>query len=448
MTEGEEVSLQRKKRNRSLKGNAFGSFLIKGAAMIVSLIAMPVYLNYFGNEAAAGVWFTLLSLLNWVLLFDFGVGNGLRNRLTIALAKGDEPLACRLISSSYVLLGIISLCAFIASSVVVRLIDWNALLGISVNILGRDELFASILVVFSAIWLQFYLKLITGVLYAMQKAVVPSLLTLISNILILIAALIHHPTTASSAIFYLSISYAIASILPLLISTAIVLGYSLKFYRFRISDCSIVFAKEIATLGIKFFLLQLLSMAVFNTREVLISNLIGAGGVVDYTVYFKVYSVISTFYLLALTPFWSAITQAFAQSDVNWIKEAYKKGLVALCPFAILGVVVLAAFPFVVTVWLGDSAPDTNIVASILFIIYNIEYMYINLNAHIENGIEQLGVQTEGYAIAAILLFVLSVVFTGCYSTWVSIMLASVIALIPMSVMQSVELKKLFRAWR
>lgn len=448
MAELDSKTLQRQKRNKSLKTNALGSFVIKGTAMLVSLVAMPVYLNYFGNESVMGVWFTLLSVLNWVLLFDFGVGNGLRNRLTLALARRDESLACKLISSSYVLLGVISLCAFLVSAVVVRLINWNAVLGVSADVLSRDDLLASMLVVFSAIWLQFYLKLITGVLYAMQRAVIPSLLTLTSNILILLSALLYRPDSASTALFYLSVSYGIATVAPLLIATFIVLGHLLPFYSFRISDCSLAYAREIVNIGMRFFLLQLLSMAVFNTREVLISSLVGADQVVDYTVYFKVYSLISTFYLLALTPFWSAITQAFAQHDFDWIKGVYKKGLAALCLFSLAGVAVLLMFPFAVQIWLGDAAPETNYLTGLIFIIFYIEYMYINLNAHIENGIEQLGVQAAGYAIAAISLIGLSILFSRVHPVWDSVMLASVIALVPMCFMQSVELKKLFRTWR
>lgn len=441
-------AFQRQKRNKSLKTNALGSFVIKGAAMLVSLVAMPVYLNYFGNESVMGVWFTLLSVLNWVLLFDFGVGNGLRNRLTLAFAKRDESLACKLISSSYVLLGVISLCAFLVSAVVVRLINWNTVLGVSANVLSRDDLLASMMVVFSVIWLQFYLKLITGVLYAMQRAVIPSLLTLTSNVLILFSALLYRPDSASKALLYLSVSYGISTVVPLLIASFIVLGRLLPFYSFRISDCSFTYAREIVNIGMRFFLLQLLSMAVFNTREVLISSLVGVDQVVDYTVYFKVYSLISTFYLLALTPFWSAITQAFAQHDFDWIRGVYKKGLGVLCLFSFAGVAALIMFPFAVQIWLEDAAPETNYLTGLIFIVFNIEYMFINLNAHIENGIEKLGVQTAGYAIAAISLIGLSILFSRVHPVWDSVMLASVIALVPMCCMQSVELKKLFSAWR
>ena len=82
--------------------NVFCVFLIQGGSMLMALFTMPSYMRYFNNELILGCWFTLLSIINWVLTFDLGIGNGLRNQLTVALATGDNEEAKKLISSSYV----------------------------------------------------------------------------------------------------------------------------------------------------------------------------------------------------------------------------------------------------------------------------------------------------------------------------------------------------------
>lgn len=444
----DDFILRRQVRNRSLRINALGSFVIKGAAMIVSLCAMPVYMQFFGDESVLGVWFTLLSLINWILMFDFGIGNGLRNKLTIAITYDDRITVCKLISSSYVLLGAVSFAGLIVCGIVMRTIDWNMIFGISVEILPSADLLKSMLIIFTAIWLQFYLRLVTGILFAIQKATVPSLLTLITNILLLVSAIIYKPSLSSTALFYLSVTYALSSILPLLVTTIIVFKLSLPYYTFHISDCSMHHAKEVSSIGLHFFFLQILSMAVFNSREVLISHLVGASSVVDYTVYYKVYSLISTFFLLALTPFWSAITEAYSRHDYSWIKSVYYKGLVALISFTGVGIVLLFAFPFAVHLWLGESAPDPDLITGILFVLFNIEYMFINLNAHVENGTERLHVQTIGYLLSAVLLIIFSIVTVNIWPSWTSIVFSSVLSLIPMSIMQAIEIKRFFITWK
>ena len=91
------------KTNKSLLINIFSSYLVKGLGVLCSLISMPLFLKYFNDQMILGVWFTMLSVLNWILVFDMGIGNGLRNHLTKALAKKDFQSAKQLVSSSYVM---------------------------------------------------------------------------------------------------------------------------------------------------------------------------------------------------------------------------------------------------------------------------------------------------------------------------------------------------------
>ena len=78
------------KDNRTLLLNVAGNYLVKGGAMLVSLLMMPAYMRYFESQAVLGMWFTLIQLLNWIMLLDFGIGGGLRNKIVEPLQKGDK----------------------------------------------------------------------------------------------------------------------------------------------------------------------------------------------------------------------------------------------------------------------------------------------------------------------------------------------------------------------
>ena len=75
--------------NKIVLKNVMGAFLVKGLGVIVSLFTMPAYLRFFNNDIVLGLWFTVLSVLHWILNFDFGIGNGLRNHLSEELAKNN-----------------------------------------------------------------------------------------------------------------------------------------------------------------------------------------------------------------------------------------------------------------------------------------------------------------------------------------------------------------------
>ena len=90
-------------RTIKAKKNIIASLLVKMLSIIISLLLVPVTLNYL-NSYEYGVWLTLSSILVWINYFDIGLGNGLRNRLTEALAIGDYEKGRIYISTTFAIL--------------------------------------------------------------------------------------------------------------------------------------------------------------------------------------------------------------------------------------------------------------------------------------------------------------------------------------------------------
>lgn len=67
--------------------NSIASVGVKIGAIFVALFTTPAYIRYFDNNEILGAWFTILSILNWILYCDMGIGNGLRNSLVYAIAN-------------------------------------------------------------------------------------------------------------------------------------------------------------------------------------------------------------------------------------------------------------------------------------------------------------------------------------------------------------------------
>lgn len=73
--------------NEMLLKNIIGAFVVKGGSLIISVVLLPLYLRFFGDQTVLGIWYTILSILNWVVLFDLGLGQGLRNQLPVFIEK-------------------------------------------------------------------------------------------------------------------------------------------------------------------------------------------------------------------------------------------------------------------------------------------------------------------------------------------------------------------------
>ncbi len=75
-------------RTLTANKNAIGNLIIKGISMVIGFVSVRLYLNYLGIEHY-GVWLTISSFYTWLTFFEFGLGNGLRNKLSQALASND-----------------------------------------------------------------------------------------------------------------------------------------------------------------------------------------------------------------------------------------------------------------------------------------------------------------------------------------------------------------------
>ena len=170
--------------NKSIVINVLGAFIIKGLGLIVNLIALPLYISYFNDNAVLGVWFTILSVLNWILSFDVGIGNGLRNHLTVALTNKDYEEGKRLISSSYLVLGALTLFISVVFYIFLPCIDWNSFFNISDSVILADSLMNCIRVTLIGLLISFFLHLVRGMLFSLQLASINNLIHLVTSVLL------------------------------------------------------------------------------------------------------------------------------------------------------------------------------------------------------------------------------------------------------------------------
>ena len=170
--------------------NIANAVVIKGGGIIVGLLTTPAYMDYFSKNEILGIWFTILSVVTWMLNFDLGIGNGLRNRLVEEFAcSNDQKIIKCLISSAYGFLLSISVLVGTIVLYCTNFIDWTEFFGINTNTVSNAELNTAMRIVIFSIFLQLVLRLSTSIEYALQKSYIANLLVLVTNTMILIYVL-------------------------------------------------------------------------------------------------------------------------------------------------------------------------------------------------------------------------------------------------------------------
>lgn len=435
-----------KARNSVLFKNIGGTFIIKGASVVIQLLSIPAYISYFSNDAVLGMWYTLVAALNWILVFDFGVGNGLRNNLSKALAEGDFQYGKRLVSTAYVFMGGLALFFAVIGEAVIMNIDVEAVFNFHSEQLSPETFRFAISVVYVGIVAQLWLKLLTSILYSMQKTALNNFLFLIGNIVLLLWAAFAHFEDVNDCLLAISIVQILGFNLPLLVCTLV-----LFFGRFRsIAPAFSSFDRSViglvAGLGAEFFVIQIALLVVNSTNEYLIAYIYDSSDVLSYQVYYKWFFVIVTVFSLVVQPVWSAMTVAWHEGRVSWVVNAYRKfSMVALLGSS--GAFVLAiVFPWLVRIWLGDGSVVATVGVGSVFAFWVAVTLFVNSSTCVSNATSHLRVQVVLTIVAAILKIPLSLFLCQLGLGWESVVLANGLVLLPLLIGQTIANRALLRS--
>jgi len=424
--------------------NIVAAFVIKGGALLISFFSLPAYIRYFDNNEVLGVWYTILSVLTWILAFDFGIGNGLRNKLVGALVRNDKTEVKQNVSSAYFVIGGIVLLVTSLGSIVSPYINWNSVFNISETLVSPATMLFMVTCVFFTIMLQFFLRLISFVLYALQKSALNNLMALITSVTQLMFVILFPYVNTETNIKVLSVVYLLCVNVPLFIATIIIFATKLKgcYPSFKFLNKSA--AKSILQLGGVFFWNQIMYMLITNTNSILITKFIGPGSVVDYQIYYRLFLVPGMLFMLALTPMWSAITKAFEEKDGAWINKYFKLlnrlvMMVILCEFLIV--------PFLqilVNIWLGENTISINYINAMIFALFGSVFIYVSVLSTFACGMGKMKLQAIFFTIGVGVKFILIYIGFTLYNNWIIIVLSDIIILLPYCLFQLIAFKKQF----
>lgn len=425
--------------------NTLGAFVVKGFALIVSLLTMPAFIHYFNNNVVLGVWFTMLSILIWFLNFDLGIGNGIRNQLVRDFASKDYDSARCTLSSGFSAIAIVTIVLSVVGIFLISVINLNSLYNVDESLLSSKALLISTGAIFIAIMLRFMLTAVSSIFYALQKSAINNFLSLCVSILQLLYVLLFSFENVEEALINLSVAYIFLSNLPVIIAGCYVFARPLKLCRPKLLFITKERIRSIMGIGVVFFFCQIAFMCIANTNEFLITYFYGALYTTDYTFYHKIMTVASMVVTLAFTPIWSVVTKAVAEKDYVWLSKLYKKikqiGLIIMA----LHIIIVPFMQPIMDLWLGKGQVNVNMWTSISFACYGGIFVYTGMLTTIVNGMARMRIQTLFYFGGVIAKFA---VIIGLYKyfRWDLVVWSNVAILTPYAIAQSIDLNNYFRS--
>lgn len=442
------VTINKNNSDAILKRNIIGSFVIKGLALLVSFFSLPVYISYFSGDAVLGVWLTLLSILQWIMTFDLGLGNGLKNKLVEALSKDDKEKAKELVSCTYFSTILIGAIIMVAGILFFSLIDLNKMFNISPIIVSPLYLKLSVIIAFISICLEFILKNVISIYQALQKQAISSSFSLISSFLLICYASIFKFAQPNLQILFISIAYLFIINLPFLFGTLNVFNKNLKFAKPSIKYFTLKGSKAVMSLGLAFFVIQISLLVINSTNNFLISNIFGSETTVIFTKYYRPYNIIYSLFALISVPYWAMVAKAKSEGDIVYVRKMFKEIVMFALLFAVLLTFMTIILQPFLNLWLKEDSITVDWKIAILLALNSFELIFIGAFTSIANGLSQIKPQlfsTLAIGIVKIpLLYLINMFFHDNISWSFIILLDDILLLVPLIIVPLFLIKSLY----
>lgn len=402
----------KKGHSRSIKAkkNILGSFFVKGVSIIVSLLVVPITINFL-DTSLYGIWLTLSSIVAWIGYFDLGFTHGFRNKFAKAIAENRLMLAREYVSTTYFVVTCVFTFVFFVVFIFNEYIIWSDILNIDVKY--DSDVSYAFMITIGFFCINMVLKIVTTMLLADQRTAMSGLVNTIGQVLSLFfISLISLNYTSDLSVLALVIGASPA--LVLFIFTIILFRGRYSIFRPSFSNINMTIIKDIVGIGGKFFLIQISWLIIYQSANIVVARGLGPEFVTTYNVQYKYFNIIYMFIGVILAPTWSAFTEAYIKSDYQWMRNTYNR--LNNLWFIIFGVLILMFFlsPFLINFWIGGEV-DVQLTHSFIMMLYFALFSRAAIYITLISGIGKIQLQTIVNIVLALIAIPVFIFFTDSF---------------------------------
>jgi O-antigen/teichoic acid export membrane protein len=192
-------------------------------------------------------------------------------------------------------------------------------------------------------------------------------------------------------------------------------------------------------LGMRFFIIQMAGVIVYSTDNMIITQLYGPAEVVPYNIAFKYLSIITIGYSIIVTPYWSAITEAYVKEEFEWIRRSMRNlNRIALL-FMVLTVVFVFGSDIFYRFWIGDYIRIPKLLSALMG-LYVIIQVFQTPFLYFINGTGKVKLQLVALVSAALINIPLSILFAKYLQLGsAGVILATALCLMPVLILARIQ---------
>jgi O-antigen/teichoic acid export membrane protein len=296
---------------------------------------------------------TINSFLAIAGFADFGLGNGLLNSVARSYGKNDIEGVRRALSSAFASLCFISAILLALFFSVYRFIPWADFFRVTTSTARLEA--GPTLIVFT---ICFALNLPAGVVQRTQMGLQEGFRTNIWQLAGSVLALVGLFIGMWLQVGLPTLVFAIAGgpLIAAALNAFFFFGVRRPDLRPQWKLVSKDTIKQIMSIGVLFFVLQVVVAIAYSADNVVVARTLGAVNVPDYVIPQRMFSLITTVVAMFVTPLWPAYAEALSRGDTAWVSRSlYRSMLFVLLGTSAASLLLLLASHQLILWWAGPT---------------------------------------------------------------------------------------------
>ncbi|SDD92393.1 Na+-driven multidrug efflux pump [Pricia antarctica] len=427
-------------RSVRVKKNVLLTILIKVAGMLIGFIYMPLSLDYLG-QIKFGIFLTMLSIIDWFLNFDIGIGQGLRNKFGESVVRKGNRDAVYYVSTAYFVLGAIIAAVTVTLLILNFSLPWASWLNIPLDLQSEVKILGAIIII--AFGIRFIAGNIYEIFYAMQKMAYVEFFQFLSKATFLVFILLIPFIATESLLLFGAANSLTFALVPLIVG---LYYFSSKFsaYRPSVKYVKMKYFKDLFSLSSKFFLIKIAMLIIHQTNNILIALFVSLESVPQYEAAYKYMSIFMLLFVILNNQLWPSNTEAYAKGDLVWMKKMMRALLKIWFATLVLATLMVVISPFVYELWFQKTPLYIPMAISISVAVSICLTTWVNMYNIVLNGTGKIKLQMYTWLFAAFInipisLFLVEVIDLGV----VGIVLGTVASLIPLAIVAPIQVNKI-----
>jgi O-antigen/teichoic acid export membrane protein len=296
---------------------------------------------------------TLITLANWIRVFDLGIGGGMRLKLSEAIALNQYTKGRIFISTTYGIIGGLFILILVLFYMINPKLNWQGILNTS--IVTQYELIKITTVSITFIVIGFILQTVSLIYLADGNSAAGAIIQLIISSIILVLVWFVSRWAEQGNLLLLA---WIATGTPVLVY-AVFSAYTfiVKYPHFRPS-IKLIKIKEtgnLLSLSLQVLVSSVTYMILYGSIPIIIAHLFSPNEVTIFNIAYSIYNVPIVIIGLVTAPILPLVTLAYTKQDYMWIREMLKK--MNLISLIISGgtIIMIIISPWIFHIWIGDK---------------------------------------------------------------------------------------------